>query len=371
MIELPPNIKKTATGRYQVITYVNREKKKQSFDTIQSALDFNNFKKSEKIKKAFLGDADERNNAVSITELIEQYKEEVKKSPDSIKRDNYILPRIVSWLSKHKAKYASHITKSLISKYESFLKNPRRVQRTINIDIKLISAILNHAVKMDRIAYNPLSNYPYKPETATFKRILTAKEIKKIFKVCTPLEDMLIYTALMTGMRSSELCYLQKTDIKNRIIHLKEKMIWEKIKNKKVKRIWSPKWGQERFISLGKDYLYDEYLHGILKTSKDYCFPNPSFDDGRPMNKDRIYRRIKNIINKSKINKPEEITPHSFKHTHVSYMMARLAKDPKLSIPLIMESSGDNDLKTINRYMKAVKNLSAELKDPTKMPWQR
>lgn len=376
---LPPQIKMLPSGKYQAIFRfkVNNKHKRQrkAFHTVLLAQKWLNKKNSENDKQKYLG----REYSVLFIDLLEYYKREVKKSMHSLARDKYIYKRILPWIKSNNIQYVNQITKPIIAQYEAYrsqfktLTNKNISARTINIDIRLISAILSHNVKMDRIPYNPLANYPYKSEFKPFGRFLKIDEVLKILNAADKEEFLILYTLLTTGIRSEECCYLQFSDVNNGTIHIRPKLIWEIIDGKKTTRNWSPKWGKERFISIDKDYLDDKFLLNFFEknNNNEYCFKQPGYNDGRSMNRNSFYKRVKKVILRSGIDNAKEITPHTLKHTHISYLVSRIGKDIRLSLPLIMDCVGDNDFKTLKRYTQAVRNLSKNLPNPNKLPWQK
>ena len=72
------------------------------------------------------------------------------------------------------------------------------------------------------------------------------------------------------------------------------------------------------------------------------------------------------FVNSIDITNQSEITPHTLRHTHISYMVAR-----GLNLRTIMDAVGIDDYRTLLIYSQAVKNLKKNLPDPSRLPWQK
>lgn len=332
------SIKSNISGSYTAVFYDKRRRRRKTFTTHKLAEMFLSKKRLEKENDFVFG----RTNKLGVEQLFKDYLSEVKKSAESVERDKHILRRWKEFLSYFNIKSVSQINKGLIADYEKRRKEDGVCQRTVNIDLRFLDAAINHALKFDRIAFNPIAKYPYKPDNKPFGRYLTAQEIELLLVNSGSHFDA-IYTLLATGMRTSELCNLEGKDVKDGIIH---------IRPKKIKGVlWSPKWGRERFITIN-DYVKDSYINSVLD-KQGLIFPEYH------QSRDLLYKTLKRIIMKSGIEKPQEVCTHTLRHTHISHMVAN-----NVNLRLIMSNVGINDFKTLLRYTQAVPVSNNGL------PWQ-
>ena len=379
------SLKKNKNGTVTVYTYPNRRRVQRTFATRRLAEDYwINFHLQRQKERVY---GERRDNHVLIQDVFKMYRKGVIKSPRSIIRDDWILKRFNDWMGLKKIYYVDQLKKDKVKEYEQHRLNQGVKQRTVNIDLDFLNAALNYAWKMDRIAFNPMGRYPFAPDGHHFEKVPTIKELNAILDSSAASGYYnAFYTALTLGLRAEEICYLQFGDIQGNKVQLKEKTIWEIVKDKKVKRTWAPKWYRQRggrWIYLDKNYVKDTYLQKILKdgAGSAYCFPDPDYTDGRPLNGNKLYKTFKKIVKKATvkddsnrdvpIHDHEKINVHTLRHAHVSYMVARAGKDPNVSIPIIMENVGINDFETMRRYTQAVKDLADNLPDPTRFPWQK
>lgn len=351
-------IKPTKTGRYQAVWYEDRKPKQRTFSTRRLAQDHIAHMRLQKERKVVYGP----DNRIPLLTVIEQYCKEKDRCPAIKERDIVLFDRWKVWFAQKNIKFVNQINKGKIREYESSRVGVS--QRTINIDIKTLAAALNHAVRYDRATFNPLAQYPYKPDKSSFQRFLTAEEIDLILHHSGPERDIL-YTMLTMGLRSQEACFLRYCDVKNNMVHIGKKTISV---NREIIQ-WVPKWKKERYSSFDADYANDDFLKSRLggRADKEFCFLRPN---GEVYDRHYLHFRFKRILKAAGILYPEELKPHTMRHTHVSYMAARVSCDPKITIPIVMANVGIGDLKTFLVYMQVVRNLGKNLPDPLSFPWQ-
>ena len=321
-----------------------------------------------------------KENNIPLQDLIEDYRKDVKKSDNSNARDKLILERWNKFFKNNRIKYVSDLDKKVIKKYERLRledivpgdEGKTISQRTANIDIKLLNAVLNHAWKYDAIAYNPIAKYPYAKESPSLQRYLRINEIEAILEEARRRELFDIFYAILTlGMRAEEACFLQYGDIEHKTVaHIRPKRVWFfNDSGKRVVEDWAPKWNKERRTDFGKNYIDDDYLQEALSRGKsdEYCFPRPD-RKGQPFTRHTLYDAFSAIARATKIL---DANIHTLRHTHISYMVARIGLDKRITFPAIMDNVGISDLKTLMGYTKTVKGLAQTWKDPLKFPWQK
>lgn len=349
-------IKTLDSGSHQVIYYVNRIKKKKTFKSLKVARDFEAKMRIDKERELVYG----RDNKVLIKDLIDDFLTLKKKKASSVDRDKLSLRHIEDYLNDKGVLSVNNLSKDLLRRYE-VTRRDKVKQRTINLETGALIAVLNFALRNDRIASNPLAFYEKPKTTPKFKRYLTEQEIELIYhQLPDQISKDIFYTLITLGLRSSELCHLKYSDYKDGVLHLAQKEIDDEE--------WSPKWHMERFVHVRHGYISDSRIERILSTTTNgadnYVFLNKlrvRFD------RNHLYRKFKRLFLEMKgLKNPNELNLHTCRHTHITYAVAR-----GINIRTIMENVGINDYKTFMRYSKAVVGLRENLIDKNCFFWQR
>ena len=131
---------------------------------------------------------------------------------------------------------------------------------TVNVELKVLKALYNFAMKCKCAKENPVSEVSFYREVEKKPKFLQGKEIKELLDNSNGLYPVL-YTFLKTGLRKSELINLKWKDI-----DFKRKYI-----TVESKEDWRTKTGNTREIPVGDDLV--GILNKLPKAS-DYVFIN-------------------------------------------------------------------------------------------------
>lgn len=142
------------------------------------------------------------------------------------KAKRQILLRFLEHLKSKDIQHLQDIDLAILEDYKANLLAIRKPKTVKNI-MTTIATMLSHAVKLEYLGRNPCQNMdPIRGITKNKKRFLSLEEIEKVRKVTrgTSLE-MLVTTALYTGMRRAELINLryEDIDIEKKIIYVKQR----------------------------------------------------------------------------------------------------------------------------------------------------
>lgn len=200
--------------------------------------------------------------------------------------------------------------------------------RTVEYIYTLLKASLRLAVNDDLIVKNPMDKVK-KPKKAKTHEVvaLSSEEVKKLLKSIDDEEEYnIIYTALSTGARRSELLGLELSpkDSKNKTITIDRTVIKEgtkvvlspTTKNKSSKRTISIDdvlfnlLKKQRLIVLKRKMANPDYVDNNL------LFPGPN---GGPRNPDQLSRMAQRYKEKAKL--PDGFTFHSLRHTHATLLL--------------------------------------------------
>lgn len=170
------------------------------------------------------------------------------------------------------------------------------------------------------------------------------------------------YTLAFTGMRSGELCALQKEDLdfENGIIKI-NKTLYSETNNMRLYELTPPKTdGSIRDIETEKPVM--DMLKRIVRRNDKHKlqyrhmyddFHDNNFvfcrDNGYPFAPKNILDRMNRLVEKTSIEK--NATPHIFRHTHISMLT-----EAGIDIATIMERVGHEDIETTMKVYTHVTN---------------
>jgi len=222
---------------------------------------------------------------------------------------------------------------------------------TVNKEMIKIGQLMDEAMRLKAITGNPARSIKrLKDKTGRPPRSLTRKELKVLLEVSADhksrkyikgIADQIIKVYLYTGMRRSELLWLECEDID---IDRRQLTIQSKIDFK-------TKTGDYRTVSINPDII------PILKRRVEA--EGPFVFGGRQpfMTPDGITHQFKKIVRAAGL--PETITLHSLRHTYATHLL-ELGINPKV----VQQRLGHRAFATTWRYMHALipeKNPEDEL----------
>jgi integrase len=212
---------------------------------------------------------------------------------------------------------------------------------TVNVELEIFRAILNHAAEKGFIAKNPLKGVKrLEVREVTEKMILTREEASRFLSYVrkTDPEYYDIFSLILhTGMRLGEVRHLawQNVDLKTRFIHIRPFEFLNPLTGEKT--YWSAKSKRDR----GKreipiDDVSHEILERLKKSSKDTFVFSP-YTKTEQWEK-KVRRRL--IIHMTAIGIPAFTHPHWLRHTFISWLA--MAGMPKESIKDIVGHVDDD-----------------------------
>lgn len=260
-----------------------------------------------------------------LSDLIGRYLEysKVNKATSSHKRDELAIRTFIKLTGFTKL---SEVTPLALERYKSD-RFQQVSKKTVNIEIKTIKAMLNKLVALDVIPENPIRSVTplAGPESRTIE-FLDKAEVDALLGAAGPIYRPIIYCFLKTGMRRSELVYLEWSDI-----DLEKKRI--RVINKDEHQT---KWHRERHIPI--DDKLAEILRSFPRHSR-YVFTTQNGS----LRKNNLVRIMKSIAKKAGIHK--NVTVHMLRHTYASHLVMA-------GVPLrtVADLLGHSSITTTLRY---------------------
>jgi len=217
----------------------------------------------------------------------------------------------------------SQISFSFIEQYKKervkFVK-----PRTVNIELKVLKALYNFAIKCKCATRNPVNEVSFFRAPEKKPKFLTKKEIERLLSSSNSLYPVL-YTFLKTGLRKAELINLRWENV-----DFQRKCILVESNNG-----WQTKTGNTREIPLGDDVLS---LLKNLPRKSDYVFLNTQ---GRKYEY-HLTERVKRLGRRLGL---ENLTVHMLRHTFISHLVMS-----GVDLVTVKELAGHADIKTTMRY---------------------
>jgi len=261
-----------------------------------------------------------------LSSLVREYLQfsKTNKAPASLRRDELALR---TFLTVTGYKKLSEVTPRSIEKYKA-TRLETVSKRTINLEITMVKAMLNKMVQLEVIPKNPvkLVSKIRGPESKTLE-FLTTDEIKVLLKTIAPGYYPIIYTFLKTGLRKSELIYLEWSDI-----DFEKKLI------RVVNKIAHPtKSYKPRYIPM--DQKLEKVLRSIKKTKNPYVF----ITERDTLRKNNMISKLKTTARIAGIEK--NVTIHMLRHTYASHLVMA-----GVDLTTVKALLGHSDIHTTMRY---------------------
>lgn len=256
------------------------------------------------------------------TNVIAQFTEwlkQVGKSPSTVSTYQREIQKYQDWLQQYSI-YLEDITQKDVQLYVSFLEEQGKSPVTID---KILGSIRTFAKFLKRpeiiidIAVVPVEKKEEIEVLTTFESEQLVREVKKDGH---NRNIAIVYLLLHTGIRVSELCSLNKSDIdfeRNRVL----------VRNNST--------GEERSIPLSEEARYYLEKHIELNRIEDALFVSKS-------NERLSERSIQYMLKKYQVN------PHKLRHTFCQRLV-----DKGIALEIVSELAGHKDINVTKRYAKS------------------
>jgi integrase/recombinase XerD len=260
------------------------------------------------------------NEAIPLIINFCHWLKEQKKSPSTISTYKRELEKYQEWLRKKNCDI-NHLTKGDIQSYIIFLEQQQKSLATID---KTIGSIRTFAKFLEKpeltfgIITKPVEKNDHIETLSANEYSLLLNKVKEDGELRN---IAIVYVLLHTGIRVSELCRLNRSDV-------------DFIKNELIVQ----KNGQERLIPLSTDTRV--HLQNYLQshTSKDAIFITNAGD--------RITERaVQYMLKKYHVN------PNKLRHTFCQKLV-----DSNIDIEIVSRLAGHRDLNVTKRYVKSKMN---------------
>ncbi len=263
--------------------------------------------------RAVEGEYGIKDNRYEIEDLKRKYLKHIKLRTKRRTYEGYVqnLNTVLNYLD---VTLVSEITPARIDDYEEY-RQRSVCNRTINLEVMVLNALLKKGVKDNLIATNPLQGREYlKYRGKRFKRALTEEEIELLLDASTKRYRPVWLCFITSGLRKSELVHLLWDDI-----DLKRREI--KVQNRED---FETKTGGIRVVPMA-ERLYQEFKN--LKppfARQKHVFVTK---DGTPL-RNNLLRNFKATVKRADID-PEGVCIHSLRYSFITHLI-RSGANPKV-----------------------------------------
>ncbi len=293
-------------------------------------------KDAKKLECQFMFKVQQQQNGVvpkednKTTQSVIKYYLQYAENKKSYQTDKSRMKLIAEFFKK--IKYIKDIKSENVEQFKQYLLKRDITKVTVNRYLEILNKMFNMAIDNDWLSKNPIKKGMKFPVKNYQLRFLTEDEEKRLFDVCPDHFKPIIICALNTGLRKSNIQYLEWSNIflEDRLIEITE--------NKGNKHI-------KIFIN---DVLYK--LFSNIKRKSNYVFINPKTNR---IYSDECFRNCWNKIKKDAgVN---DLRFHDLRHT----VGTRLAK-ANVPIPVIKEVLAHSDIRTTMRYIHSAQKEVCE-----------
>jgi integrase len=238
---------------------------------------------------------------------------------------------------------------------------------TVNRVLRTLSDVLSEAKRYGVIKDNPAAEAARLREQRGSREILTRDELRRVIESTQPgtMDKVIIMTLALTGCRVGELLAASwgAIDLKAGQFHIRasladpdkgKEMIFKKPKSK----------SSERTVPLSRELVHE------LRLWKMRCPPSERdlvtvSDRGKPVRRRAVWKMLQKILKGLGIEK--ELSPHSFRHTFASLLLANGRPVPEVS-KLLGHANSAITYKTYAHFVpgeevSSVQDLSASILD--------
>ncbi|MBN2413388.1 site-specific integrase [candidate division KSB1 bacterium] len=267
----------------------------------------------------------------------------------SYKRIKIFLNNLTAFFSGN---VLSNITANEIEEYKSKRLVDGVTKTTVNRELECLRRMYNLAVKWGDAKTNPVNNVDFFKEPPGRTRYLTLEDAKSLLDNCNVFLKPVVFTALNTGMRLSEILTLRWNQVHIRSVIDPYIELSETKSNKK------------RSIPLNDDMV--ELLNQLYPNDSEYVFLNVT---GMPFKSVKI--SFHTALKKSEIL---DFRFHDLRHTFASHFIMNGG-----DLLTLKEILGHSSLKMVARYthlaqkhkLRQINNLVGKFKNATYLPPER
>lgn len=263
----------------------------------------------------------------NVQDQFTEWLKQVGKSPSTISTYQREIQKYQDWLQQYSI-YLEDISQKDVQSYVSFLEQQGKSPVTIDKILGAIRTFAKFLKKPDIIIDISVVPVEKKEEIEVLTPLECEQLLREVKKDGHNRNIAIVYLLLHTGIRVSELCSLNKSDIdfeRNLVL----------VKHNST--------GEERAIPLSDDSRTYLQRHIELNRIEDALFVSKS-------NERLSERSVQYMLKKYQVN------PHKLRHT-----FCQLLVDKGVALEIVSELAGHKDINVTKRYAKSrMKQLELE-----------
>lgn len=328
-----PTIAKTKSGTWKALVRKNGWPTTiKTFRVKRDAEDWARRVEDEMVRGAFIRRAP--SERMTVDDALTRYLAEVtptKKASTQAGEAGKAKP-----LRRALGRYAlAAVTADLVANYRDNRLAAGKANNTVRLELALLGHMLTIAMKEWRVGltYNPVHTIRKPSPGCGRNRRLVQDEERRLLKACdahsNPMFGWIVRIALETGMRSSEIVSLRRSqiDLKKRVVRLTD------TKNDSARTVPLTRAATELFR--------DALSNPVRIIDSDLLFPG---EPGRDGNR-RPYAFTKQWMDTKKLLKLKDLHFHDLRHEAVSRLVERGLSDQEVSA-----ISGHKSMQMLKRY---------------------
>ena len=190
--------------------------------------------------------------------------------------------------------------------------------KTINGDLIILRAVLNHAVSVSLLTEVPCKVRLLKVARKRQRKILSREDLRQLLDCASRVADKRIYGILLiaihSGFRNDEILHLRWSDLDRCEGTLRI--------TSKVDVGWSSKSHQERTVFVAPrvfEWLDQWQKESAFREGRDWIFSTRS---GRPMSTTNVSRAVRKVFESANLYEPQNAALHLIRHTVATRLIA-------------------------------------------------
>jgi integrase len=307
------------------------------------------------IREINLGDPRLRATTMTVAELVEHYQQR-ELMPDNTWK-SYSTKRgyesyLKNWIVPHWGNYKLPEVKTI--EVETWLRNLSLAKSSCAKIRNIFSVLFNHACRYDLFDRNPITLVRHSAKRRRIPDVPTVEETQRLLLALSIKERTMVFLAVGTGLRRSELFALKWKDVDFAAKHLSvtRSIVSQAVGVCKTEASQKPVPLHESLAEV----LLEWRRHTSFRKREDWVFASPHSNGKRPYWAQAIMRYHVAPVSR-RIQLQKRVGWHTFRHTYAT-MLKQVGADIKVMQELLRHSSVRCTLDTYTQAIMPAKRAA-------------